>query len=257
MLSEYTREELASGMDRVVDEVLGTAGVEGPPVDAFTVARSLDIVIALDDRQQGRARYVRRCDRRLRRSRPTILLRPEPRWERQQWAIAHEIGEHVACRIFAQWGVDPRETPPNAREVVANNVAGRLLLPSEWFASDAAALGWDLFGLKSRYGTASHELIARRMLELRPTVIISVFDHGCISWRRSNLPGRVPGPSEAELECWRGSTTTIGRSKAAKGRRGSVVGPFTRTAGNAKSSAPRSMRARWSSASSCPRQDGL
>ncbi len=203
MLPEYTREELASGMDRVVDEVLGTAHVEGPPVDAFLVARALGITVALDDRQQGRARYVRLSDRRLQNGRPTILLRPEPRPEREQWAVAHEIGEHVACRVFTQWGVDPCETPPNAREAVANDLAGRLLLPTGWFVADAAACAWDLTALKSRYRTASHELIARRMLEFRPPVIISVFDHSRISWRKSNLPGHAPGPSKAELDCWR------------------------------------------------------
>ena len=42
-------------------------------------------------------------------SRATILLRPEPRHERRHWAVAHEIGEHVAHRVFAGWGADPRE----------------------------------------------------------------------------------------------------------------------------------------------------
>ena len=109
----------------------------------------------------------------------------------------------MACRVFALWGVDPRETQANARELVANNLAGRLLLPTAWFAADAADCGWDLFSLKARYHTASHELIARRMLECRPPVIISIFDHRQLSFRRSNLPGRVPPPSPAEMECWR------------------------------------------------------
>ena len=163
----------------------------------------LGIAVALDDRQEGRARYVRLSDRRSGRSRATILLRPEPRFERQQWAVAHEIGEHVAYHVFWQWGVDPRETAPNAREAVANNMAGRLLLPTAWFAADGAACDWDLIALKARYRTASHELIARRMLECRPPVIISIFDHRRISFRRSNLPGRVPPPSTAEIDCWR------------------------------------------------------
>ena len=48
---------------------------------------------------------------------------------------------------------------------MANNLAGRLLLPTAWFVADAAAENWDLIALKHRYATASHELIARRMLE--------------------------------------------------------------------------------------------
>jgi hypothetical protein len=217
MLPEMTLEELASGLDRVAEEVLEEAKVTNPPVDAFAISRAMGISVALDDRQEGRARYVRlgnqRCetanrlsaDRQTlpgRRTRATILLRPEPRFERRQWAIAHEIGEHVAYRVFAQWGLDPRETEADTREKVANYFAGRLLLPTVWFAADAAECGWDLMALKARYGTASHELIARRMLEFGPPVIISIFDDGRLSFRRSNVPGRLPSLFRAEQNCW-------------------------------------------------------
>jgi Zn-dependent peptidase ImmA (M78 family) len=204
MLPEYTREELAAGLDRVVEKILEKAGIHTPPVDAFAVARALGIAVAWDDRQQGRARYVRLSGRSSSDSkRPTILLRPEPRLERQQWAVAHEIGEHAACHVFAQWGANPRETVPKAREMVASNLAGRLLLPTAWFALDGATCDWDLMALKARYRTASHELIARRMLECRPPVIISIFDNRQVSFRRSNLPGETPPPSTAEMQCWR------------------------------------------------------
>jgi len=204
MFPELTREELAAGLDRVTEEILDEAGVRTPPVDALAVAQTLGIAVALDDRQEGRARYVRLGDRWSGLSRATILLRPEPRLERRQWAVAHEIGEHVAYRVFAQWGAEPVETAADAREQVANCLAGRLLLPTGWFAVDAAACRWDLFALKARYPTASHELIARRMLECRPAVVISIFDQRRLSFRRSNVPGRVPPPLPAEIECWNG-----------------------------------------------------
>jgi hypothetical protein len=203
MLPEFTREELAAGIDAVAMEILGEASISGPPVDAFLVARQLGLMVAMDDRQGGRARYVRLDGRRASRARPTILLRPDQRPERLHWAVAHEIGEHAAYRVFGAWGVDPREMAGNAREVVANSLAGRLLLPTGWFAADGAAAGWDLLVLKARYRTASHELIARRILECRPPVIVSIIDQRAIYFRRSNLPGRVPPPSAAEMECWR------------------------------------------------------
>ena len=203
MFPELTREELATGLDRVAEEILAEAGVRSPPVDALAIARMLGITVALDDRQEGRARYVRLGDRLSGRPAATILLRPEPRHERRHWAVAHEIGEHAAHRVFARWGADPREAV-NAREQVANCLAGRLLLPTQWFAADGAACQWDLFALKARYSTASHELIARRMLECRPAVVISIFDQQRLSFRRSNVSGRVPPPSRAEIECWNG-----------------------------------------------------
>jgi hypothetical protein len=201
MYPELTREELAAGLDSVVEEIFETAGVAGPPVDAMAVARTLGISVAWDDRQEGRARYVRVGGRRSGQCRATILLRPEPRLERRQWAVAHEIGEHVAHRVFARWGVDPPESVI-AREHVANWLAGRLLLPTVWFMPDATTCGWDVLALKQRYATASHELIARRMLECPPAVIVSIFDEGRISFRRSNVPGRAPPPSKEEIECW-------------------------------------------------------
>ena len=130
MLPELTVEELGGALDAVIEEILDRSGVNTPPVDAFRVAQALGITIALDDRQEGRARYVRLTDRRSSRPRATILLRPDPRQERQQWAVAHEIGEHAACRAFELLSVDPGETDPSAREQIANRLAGRLLIPS-------------------------------------------------------------------------------------------------------------------------------
>ena len=212
MFPELAREEISAALDAVAAAVLAEAGVARPPVDAFRVAQSLGITIAMDDRQQGRARYVRLGSTRWAGPQPAILLNPDPRPERQQWAVAHEIGEHTAHRVFCLLGVDPRETLPNAREAVANQLAGRLLLPADWFACDAAECDWDLIVLKCRYPTASHELIARRMLEYPPAVIVSIFDHGEVSLRRSNLPGRVPPPSAVEMECWQ-TVHTIGRAE--------------------------------------------
>jgi hypothetical protein len=85
---------------------------------------------------------------------------------------------------------------------VACQLAGRLLLPTAWFARDAASCRWDLLALKARYPTASHELIARRMLELAEPAIVTIFDQGEVSLRQSNVPGRVPPPSRPEMQCW-------------------------------------------------------
>ena len=203
MLAETSTEELRGGLDAVAGEVLLEAGLSEPPIDAWAIADALRITVALDDRQHGRARYVRLRGYRGCESRPSILLRPDPRPERRQWAVAHEIGEHVAWRVFERLGVDPCEAHLDARETVANQLASRLLLPGVRFEADAVAAGWDLLELKARYRTASHEIIARRMLDFPPPVIVTVFDHCRVTWRRSNLPGIVPKPAAEELRCQR------------------------------------------------------
>ncbi|MGQ9575727.1 MAG: ImmA/IrrE family metallo-endopeptidase [Thermoguttaceae bacterium] len=203
MFPGLSAEEIAAGLDAVAGEILEVARLPGPPVDAWQLARALRLTVSFDDGQSGRGRYVRLRGVRGRPPRPTILLRRDPRPERQQWALAHEIGEHVAHWVFARLGADPREVAPYGRERVAAQLAGRLLVPTPWLAADASACAWDLLALKARYRTASHELIARRMLELPQPAIITIFDQGKLGFRRANVPGRVPALSRAEMDCWR------------------------------------------------------
>lgn len=202
MLAEITPEELSDGLDQVVMQVLTKAGIQRPPIDAFKIAQALGITLASDHRQAGRARYVRLAGGRAGRPKATILFRPDVRFERMQWAVAHEIGEHLAQRVFRTLQIDPREGGTAAREAVANSLAGRFLLPTPWFVEDGQECDWDLHRLKHRYQTASHELIARRMLDGCGPIVITIFDHGRVSFRRSNLPGRAPTPCPAEMQCW-------------------------------------------------------
>lgn len=185
-------------LDATVEEILGQSQVFSPPVDAIAISRRLGIVVATDDRLSGRARRVQ-----LRPVRgpaqETIFLRPEPRPERQQWAVAHELGERWAQRVFNRMDLIPAEVAPAMREAVANQVADRLLAPTLWLSSIAGEVDWDLLKLKQRFATASHELLARRMLDFDPPVIVTVFDQANITWRRSNVDGqRIPPPDELE-----------------------------------------------------------
>jgi hypothetical protein len=203
MLPEIMADELGATLDHVAAEVVAASRITGPPVDALLLADHLKLCVAMDDRQRVRARFVRLQGTRGRPARGTILLRPEPRPERRQWAVAHEIGEHLAHRVFDALSIDPRVADPRAREMVANYLAGRLLVPGAWLADDGPACGWDLLRLKARFQTASHELLARRMLEMPPPVIVTIFDREAIYLRAGNVPGQVPPPSPAEWDCYR------------------------------------------------------
>jgi Zn-dependent peptidase ImmA (M78 family) len=207
MLPEITREELSTVLEIVAAEPLAPAGILQPPVNALRIAQILGLAVAWDDRQSGRARLVSLASA-AHSAAPSIFLKHDPRQERIQWAVAHEIGEILTPRIFDQLGIDVRHAPPQAREQVANSFAARLLLPGDWFSTDGTSCGWDLIELKQRYETASHELIARRMLDLLVPVIISVYDHDRLTWRKSNLTGRQPPPCRREIECRLGAHAT-------------------------------------------------
>jgi Zn-dependent peptidase ImmA (M78 family) len=201
MVSGIPEEQVRAVLESVALEVLTVGGVYAPPVDAIALAEQLGIVVARDGVANARARFVRLGGGSA--AQATILLADEPRPERRQWAVAHEIGESEAYRVFAELGVEPSDAPPAAREAVANKLAGCLLLPAPWFAADGRELDWDLYELKTRYATASHELIARRMLEMEPGAIVTLADHGRQIWRKSNRHFRAPPMTPAELTAWK------------------------------------------------------
>ncbi|MDX1964476.1 MAG: ImmA/IrrE family metallo-endopeptidase [Pirellulales bacterium] len=202
MSTEIQTDELAAVLDRIAGEILRQAGVIGPPVNVLQLAIRLGFQIAWDERQTARARLARP-------PRPgngsagggLILLRHEPRPERRQWAVAHELGEAWSWRVFEMLDQDPRTTRPALREQIANWLAGRILVPGAWLTASGEEWDWDLLRLKQRFSTASHELIARRMLDCEPPVVITVFDQGSIVLRQGNLRQRPPRWSEREEAC--------------------------------------------------------
>src|SRR4051795_881688 len=203
MLAEIPDDEFAAALDACAAEVLWEAGVNAPPVDALAVAEGVHLVVTHDYSMPNRGRFVRLADREENcRGVGTIVVGVAERPEREQWAVAHEIGESMAYRVFDRLGVAFDEALPTARELVANRLASALLLPRRWFAADGRDFDWDLLELKDRYNTASHELIARRMLEMRPPIVITVCDQGRVYWRRSNVTLRPPELLPEERAVW-------------------------------------------------------
>lgn len=202
MLTEIPAEEYLATLDRCAEDLLWEAGVDRPPVDAFLLAERLGLVVGRDQRLDGRARYARLSTRAGRASLESVFVAEEDRPERSGFAVAHEIGESRAHRVYESLGVDPREAAPSARESVANALAGRLLVPRRWLTGFWRDAEGDLFDLKQVFATASHELIARRALEcVRAPLIVTVTDHGRVAWRRWNLSGPTPPRLRLETDC--------------------------------------------------------
>jgi predicted transcriptional regulator len=196
MRDDLSREEVSEEVDRAVTELLQAAGVQQPPVDAFAVAqRHLGMTVCLDRKQQqrGRAQRASGCQH--------IYLRPEPSEERHQWTVAHEIGEHLKTDLLQRLGIEPGQTQAMSGESLANLFAHRFLVPTCWFRDDAFALEYDLLELKKRYRTASHEVIAWRMLDLPSPCIITIVDNGHIYRRRSNSWSVRRQLHDVEKEC--------------------------------------------------------
>jgi hypothetical protein len=180
-------EQLAVILDETAGELLESARWRRPAVDAVDVARRIGLAVARDRKLNGRARYVRLSLGRGR-ARGAIFVGEADRPERLQWAVAHELGEYAVHRVYYKAGIAPGGDEPHMREQLANELARRILLPRRPFEKTGAECNWDLTDLKRTFPSASYELIARRMLDMPPPVVVTVFDHGRIHWRRGNQP---------------------------------------------------------------------
>src|SRR5216683_1024764 len=125
MNEDMPREEVTTTIDKMVDELLDAATLTQPPVDTIALAQQhLGMVVVLDQRQPQRGRAQRTLGKKQ------IYLRPEPREERHQWTVAHEIGEHLKSELLARLGIEPSEARAMTGESLANLFAYRLLVPS-------------------------------------------------------------------------------------------------------------------------------
>jgi Zn-dependent peptidase ImmA (M78 family) len=193
-MENLENEDVVSNVDRMVVELLERAQTEKPPVDAIGIAqRTLGMVVCLDSRQSERGRAQRSAGARQ------IYLRPEPTEERHQWTVAYEIGRHLKPQLLERLGVEGRGglSPVS----LANLFAYRLLVPTCWFRGDASAADYDLLDLKRRYATASHEVIAWRMLDLGDPCIMTIVDNDVIHRRRSNAVRTRRELSPTEAKC--------------------------------------------------------
>ncbi|MEJ5342410.1 MAG: ImmA/IrrE family metallo-endopeptidase [Thermogutta sp.] len=199
MLREFTP-LAAQFLDEFCQQQLEAAGLAFPPVDAFRLAALLRFEVVFDAAHPQRASCVT-----LRHGpggQRLIIVRPEERVERLHWAVAHEVGEFLVAEVIRTWGTPVDDVEPPHREWLANQLARRLLVPHRPFFADLQRLDGDLIALKSRFGTASYEVLARRMLDAPDPSVITVVDQGRITFRRSNVLERVPGLTELEEAVW-------------------------------------------------------
>jgi hypothetical protein len=189
------REEVHQAVDRAVQDLLADAGVGEPPVDAVALARHLGLVVSLEAAPGQRGRASRAGGRKQ------AVLRAEPTEERRQWAAAHEIGIHVRDDLLRRLDLEPDQPRPMSGESLANLFADHLLVPARWLAAEARERAYDLLALKERFGSASHELIAWRLLDLEEPCIITVIDNDHVQRRRSNAWRINRALSEPERRC--------------------------------------------------------
>ncbi len=208
MLRLTEGQEIVSLVEGEARAILHRAGINGPPVDAYLVANRLGLAIQIDPSLKTRGYSRMRWDL------GTIIIgsKNPNKSERKQFTIAHEIGEMCL----------KGKVEEACLEKACNLMAVNLLLPGEWFKKDAEACNFDLLKLKRVYSTASHELVAFRMLEFRP-MIITIFDNGRCYRRKSSYPFPVRSAYPLERRCLE-DVTAGGKGVFLKDDRISVTG---------------------------------
>jgi hypothetical protein len=160
MSDDLTREEIHDRLDHFVMDLLDAARVPEPPIDAVAIARRhLGLALELDPDADEEARHA---------------------------AAAVAAGERLKPDLLRALGLDPAQKRGLLGQSLTGLFADRLLAPTAWLADEGRACGWDLFALKERFVTASHERLALRLLDLAEPCVISIIDNGHVSKRRSN-----------------------------------------------------------------------
>ena len=182
-------------IDQQVEKWLGQTQWQAPAVNAIELARRLGLIISWDQQLTGRGRCQRLGEQSV------IFIRPDPRPERVQWTVAHELGELAAPLCFPHLKGVLDEQEPAQREQFANAFASRLLLPTKWISQDLQDGHDDLMWFKDRYSTASCELIISRWLDFQPSAVLTIFDEQQMTRRRSGWARRPPRLQQMEQAC--------------------------------------------------------
>lgn len=173
--------DVKDGLADFADELLRECRIHSPPVDPREIARvrGIEVVIESASPTPGRIRRAKRDS--------LIVLRAEPRAERTNWQLAHELVEMFQSRVSALLG-----GPLDAfdREAACNLAADYILLPPSWFREDARAVAFDLPALKAIYSTASNQLIAKHTVQSE-TTLVTVFDNGRKTARYNSPQARL------------------------------------------------------------------
>jgi Zn-dependent peptidase ImmA (M78 family) len=198
MSIDLSREEVRAVIDQAVEDLLQAAGVEAPPVDALVIGqRQLGMAVCLERGSQKPGRGRRAAGKKQ------VFLRPEASPEGQQWTVAHAIGEHLKDDLLRRLGIPPEQQRVLSGESLPNLFAHHLLVPTSWLADEARSCDHDVLELKERFRTASHEVVAWRMLDLSTPCIITIMDNDAIQRRRSNTWRVRRELSDPERQCQR------------------------------------------------------
>jgi hypothetical protein len=197
---DFTQDDLFDTVDRSIRQVLQSAGVSQPPVDALSLAEShfgfnIEFAEPEEPKKYG--------DRPKRRPSPnTIVLREDQSPESQQLLAARAIAKQLSATVLTKLGVPPDTGGKSTLNQLIGLIVPRLLMPTHLFPSHARKAGFDLLQLKEQYHTVGFELLAWRMMEADDDgCVVAIVDDGVVAARRSNRFPVTKQLTTAEQAC--------------------------------------------------------
>lgn len=143
------------------------------PVDAFGLADALGLTVRAWPGHGALLDY----------DGASVFLTTRPtRPTRQHGLVAHELGHFLL-----------REHREQDDELAARYLAGALIVPREELDRDLRRLGLSIVALRAKHVNASHEMIARRITQLR-SAIVTIIDDGRVTARAASPWLPVPRP---------------------------------------------------------------
>src|SRR5262245_45829550 len=126
MSDDLSPEEIHDAVDRAVLDLLESAGIDGPPVDALSLAeRHLGLAVPRERAAAKRGGPLSK--------------------EQEQALAAGVIADHLKPDLLGRLGCDPAQRRGLGVASLANLLADRLLVPTAWFRDEARGCGFDLF----------------------------------------------------------------------------------------------------------------
>jgi len=123
-------------IQRLVSELLKSAGVPRPPVPVETIAENLEIQIRFEAAEDNLSGALIRKPREV-----VIGVNSAHHPNRQRFTIAHEIGHFILHKgiklhVDEDFRVNLRDGSASREEIEANAFAAELLMPTEYITHD-------------------------------------------------------------------------------------------------------------------------
>jgi predicted transcriptional regulator len=197
---DFTTEELFDTIEREVDALLKSQGIEQPPVNAVRLIRDVFRYTIVYAEPDDEPREYGAAPRRRPRPRELQFL-PTHSPTAQLSLAARACAKEMIPRVLERLGIPPGTEQRGAQNQLIGLIAPRLVLPTRWYAKACQRSTFDVEQLRMQFSDVAYEWLALRWLDLEDPCVVAIVDDGTVSTRRSNFASLGKKLTDAEERC--------------------------------------------------------